>query len=55
METKERLDNLDFIIGYMLKERGDQCSPKCPQRINIPNEMQRIDQFVEALKQNTLI
>ncbi|MBQ9884101.1 MAG: macro domain-containing protein [Bacteroidaceae bacterium] len=24
METKERLDNLDFIIGYMLKERGEE-------------------------------
>ena len=24
METKERLDNLDFIIDYMLKERGEE-------------------------------
>ncbi|MBR4380136.1 MAG: hypothetical protein IKP48_02655 [Bacteroidaceae bacterium] len=28
--------------------------PNCPQRINIPQEMQRIDKYVEALKQGTL-
>ena len=27
-----------------------QCIPNCPQRINIPQEMQRIDRFVEKLK-----
>jgi predicted aldo/keto reductase-like oxidoreductase len=27
------------------------CMPKCPQRIRIPLEMQRIDEFVETLKQ----
>ena len=27
------------------------CAPKCPQRINIPRQMQRIDRFVEDLKQ----
>lgn len=28
------------------------CSPKCPQRIDIPNELQRIDRYVEDLKIN---
>jgi predicted aldo/keto reductase-like oxidoreductase len=27
-----------------------ECVSHCPQRINIPNEMQRLDQFVEELK-----
>ena len=31
-----------------------QCAPHCPQSINIPNELQRIDKYVESLKQNTL-
>ena len=30
----------------------NQCSPECPQRIDIPQEMQRISQYVETLKQN---
>jgi predicted aldo/keto reductase-like oxidoreductase len=28
----------------------DKCRPFCPQNINIPQEMQRIDRFVENLK-----
>lgn len=28
-----------------------QCSPHCPQRIDIPRELQRIDAYVERLKQ----
>lgn len=31
-----------------------QCSPHCPQRIDIPKELQRIDSYVEQLKQETL-
>ena len=27
-----------------------QCTPHCPQKINIPEELQRIDRFVENLK-----
>ena len=27
------------------------CTPECPQRIKIPNEMERIDKFVEELRQ----
>jgi len=30
------------------------CVEECPQRIDIPRELQRIDQYVEKLKQNTL-
>lgn len=29
-----------------------QCNPDCPQGIDIPNELRRIDQFVEELKMN---
>ncbi|MDR1484633.1 MAG: aldo/keto reductase [Planctomycetaceae bacterium] len=29
------------------------CGPKCPQRINIPKEMQRVDLYAEQLKQKT--
>lgn len=32
----------------------NQCTPHCPQSIRIPQEIQRIDKFVEDLKQNTL-
>ena len=30
----------------------EQCNPHCPQGIDIPKEMQRIDKFVEELKVN---
>ena len=29
----------------------NHCAPHCPQRIDIPKQMQRIDQFVEIIKQ----
>lgn len=32
----------------------NQCSPHCPQSIDIPKELHRIDEYVEKLKQNTL-
>ena len=32
----------------------DQCSPHCPQHIRIPQELRRIDRYVESLKQETL-
>jgi len=51
-----------FLVGYdravpKLRQAShctscNQCSPNCPQRINIPQELQRIDKYVEALKQN---
>ena len=31
-----------------------QCNEHCPQRINIPREIERIDKFIEQLKQETL-
>ena len=32
-----------------------QCQPHCPQNIRIPRELQKIDQFVEELKQNKIL
>jgi predicted aldo/keto reductase-like oxidoreductase len=53
-----------FLIGYdrsvpKLRQADhcigcNQCNSHCPQRINIPRELTRIDQFVEKLKQGTL-
>ena len=31
-----------------------QCEPHCPQNIRIPRELHKIDEYVEALRQNTL-
>ena len=41
METKERLDNLDFIIGYMLKERGEE--------IALPASLREKQRLMQAL------
>ncbi len=53
-----------FLVGYdrsvpKLRQANHciwcgQCSPHCPQRIDIPKELQHIDAFVERLKQGTL-
>lgn len=53
-----------YLVGYdrsvpKLRQAGhcigcNRCSPHCPQRIDIPAEMHRIDAYVEKLKQNTL-
>lgn len=53
-----------FLVGYdrsvpRLRQANHcigcrQCVPHCPQNINIPQEMRRIDQFVEKLKRGTL-
>ena len=50
-----------WLIGYDRAVPGmrqadhcigcNHCMPHCPQRIDIPREMQRIDSFVEQLKQ----
>ena len=32
----------------------NQCNPHCPQSIDIPKELHRIDAYVEQLKQETL-
>jgi predicted aldo/keto reductase-like oxidoreductase len=52
-----------FLVGYdrsvpKLRQANhciscNHCKPHCPQRIPIPEEMQRIDKFVEQLKQKT--
>lgn len=34
--------------------RCGKCTPLCPQRIAIPRELRRIDQYIESLKQETL-
>ena len=51
-----------FLIGYdrsvpRLRQANHciqcgQCSPHCPQRIDIPREMRRIDEYVETLKRD---
>lgn len=52
----------DFLVGYdrsvpRLRQANHcigcgQCMPHCPQGINIPDEMQRIDKYIEQLKRN---
>lgn len=43
--TVEKLRRADHCIGC------GECVGHCPQRINIPNEIHRIDAFIEQLKQ----
>ena len=43
-----KLRQADHCIGC------NQCSPHCPQRIDIPKELHRISDYVEKLKQGTL-
>lgn len=53
-----------FLVGYdrsvpKLRQAShcigcNQCTSHCPQSIRIPRELQRIDRFVESLKQETL-
>ena len=53
-----------FLVGYdrsvpKLRQANhcigcNQCTPHCPQSIEIPKELHRIDSFVEQLKQGTL-
>lgn len=50
-----------FLVGYdrsvpKLRQASyctgcDKCTPLCPQSINVPKELHRIDDFVEVLKQ----
>jgi predicted aldo/keto reductase-like oxidoreductase len=55
---KEYLRNYDKAVPTL--RQADhciacrQCMPHCPQSIQIPNELQRIDHYVESLKQDTL-
>lgn len=53
-----------YLVGYdrsvpRLRQAShcvgcNQCTPHCPQSIDIPKELHRIDEFVEQLKQDTL-
>lgn len=53
-----------FLVGYdrsvpKLRQADKctgcgKCNPHCPQRIDIPAEMRRIDKYAEALKQDKL-
>lgn len=53
-----------FLVGYdrsvpKLRQASHciacgKCAPHCPQRIQIPKELRRIDNYVEKLKQGTL-
>ena len=53
-----------FLVGYDRSvpklRQADHCTgcrkcvPECPQMIDIPQQMIRVNNFVEALKQNTL-
>lgn len=53
-----------FLVGYdrsvpKLRQASHcigckECNPTCPQKIDIPKELHRIDKFVEQLKQGTL-
>ena len=53
-----------FLVGYdrsvpKLRQAShcigcNQCAPHCPQSIRIPDELHRIDEYVEKLKQETL-
>lgn len=63
-EENYRKARRTFLVGYdrsvpRLRQANhcigcDQCVHHCPQNINIPGELHRIDQFVEQLKQGTL-
>jgi len=47
-EAIPTLRQADHCIGC------GQCMPHCPQSIKIPDELHRIDRYIEKLKQNTL-
>ena len=63
-DPKYREARQAFLVGYdrsVPKPRQashcigcNQCMQHCPQRINIPHQLHRIDEFVEKLKQDTL-
>ena len=61
MDGNYRKERRAFLVGYdrsvpKLRQASrcigcNQCSVHCPQRINIPKELQRIDSYIEHLKQ----
>ena len=62
MDPDYRRERRAFLVGYdravpRLRQAAHcigcgQCIDHCPQGIDIPKEMQRLDKFVESLKQN---
>ncbi len=62
MDRQYRRARQAFLIGYdrsvpRLRQANHcigcrKCVDHCPQNIDIPSQMQRIDNFVEQLKQN---
>jgi len=63
-DPKYREARQAFLVGYdrsvpKLRQASHcigchRCMQHCPQRINIPRQLHRIDEFVEKLKQDTL-
>lgn len=59
-----RKERRAFLVGYdrsvpRLRQAShcigcNQCTPHCPQSIKIPEQLHRIDDFVEQLKQETI-
>ena len=53
-----------YLVGYdravpKLRQAArcigcEQCNEHCPQNINIPVELRKIDRYIEKLKRNTL-
>lgn len=64
MDEKKKFTRRAFLVGYdrsvpRLRQAShcigcNQCTPYCPQSIDIPSELHRIDDYVEKMKQNTL-
>jgi predicted aldo/keto reductase-like oxidoreductase len=64
MDPNYRRARRAFLVGYnrevpALRQADhcigcNQCTPTCPQGIRIPRELQRIDDFVEKLRRETL-
>ncbi len=62
-ETEFRRNRRAFLVGYdraieSIRQADhcigcNHCLSHCPQRIDIPGEIQRIDRFVDALRQNS--
>ena len=63
-DTEYKKARRAFLIGYdrsvpRLRQANhcsgcQECIPKCPQHIDIPSEMVKINQFAEELKKNSL-
>ena len=58
--SARREDRLQYDRSVPRLRQADRCTscrecvPHCPQQIDIPRELKRVDDFVEKLKQGTL-